>query len=115
MTWYLDALAKYAVCNGRAARTEFWSFVLVHIAVMFFVAGIDRRSLGRNEAVLGLGLLYGLFVFIPSIAVAVRRLHDSGKSGWWLFLAPVPLGGLIPLIFMLLPSSPGTNEYGSAP
>ncbi len=73
---------------------------------------------GIVDGVTGLGVLsplYSLALLIPSIAVAIRRLHDVGKSGWWLLLGFVPLVGLVLLYFMVQDSQPGGNEYGPNP
>jgi uncharacterized membrane protein YhaH (DUF805 family) len=86
MKWYLKVVRdNYANFNGRASRQEYWMFFLFNI-IFAFVAGFV-------DAFLGLGFLYLLYVlavFIPGLAVAVRRLHDVGKSGWWYLIALVP-------------------------
>jgi len=112
MNWYLEVLKKYAVFSGRARRKEYWYFVLFSIIVSIVLASID--------AVIGsVGLLSGLYclaVLIPSVAVFVRRLHDTDRSGWWIFIGLIPLVGFIVLlVFMALDSSPGDNQYGANP
>ncbi|MCC5885858.1 MAG: DUF805 domain-containing protein [Gammaproteobacteria bacterium] len=111
MNWYLDVLKKYAVFEGRARRMEFWMFALFHIIAIVL--------LGIVDALIGtpiLAPLYSLAVLIPSIAVTVRRLHDIDYVGWWFFIAFVPVvGGLILLIFMVLPGTAGNNRFGSNP
>jgi uncharacterized membrane protein YhaH (DUF805 family) len=111
MNWYTGVLKKYLDFSGRAQRMEYWMFTLINVLVMLGLAIVD--------AVLGLGFLstiYALGVFIPSLAVAVRRLHDTNRSGWWLLIGLVPLVGLIVLIvFFVQDSQPGANEYGPNP
>ncbi|WP_435921952.1 DUF805 domain-containing protein [Paenibacillus sp. DYY-L-2] len=112
MEWYLKVLQNYVGFSGRARRKEYWMFVLFN-----FIAGI---ILGIIEAIIGLpGILSGLYslaILIPSLAVVFRRLHDTGKSGWWILISLVPIAGsIILLVFMCLDSDPGTNKYGPNP
>ncbi len=117
MNWYLDVLKKYAVFSGRARRMEYWMFVLFNIivsVVLVFVDGMLGLSLGEGVGLLS--TLYGLAVLLPGIGVAIRRLHDTNRSGWWLLIGFVPLIGLIVLlVFMVLDSTPGENRFGSNP
>ena len=92
--------SKYATFDGRARRSEYWWWTLMMIIASF---------IPLVNIVVGLGGL------IPSIAVAVRRLHDTGRSGWWLLLVLVPLVNLVLLYFYIQDSEPGTNEYGPNP
>lgn len=112
MNWYLDALKKkYADFSGRARRTEYWMFVLFSIIVAAVLAIVDAMITGGL-----LGIVYFLGIIIPSIAVAIRRLHDTNRSGWWLLISLVPLvGGLILIYFLVLDSQPGDNQYGPNP
>jgi uncharacterized membrane protein YhaH (DUF805 family) len=112
MNWYLAVLKKYAVFAGRACRTEYWMFVLINVLIAF--------ALGFLEGLIGgpgiLANLYSLAVLIPSLAVSVRRLHDTGRSGWWLLLALIPLvGPIVLIVFMVQDSQPGANMYGANP
>jgi uncharacterized membrane protein YhaH (DUF805 family) len=112
MNWYLKVLKQYADFNGRARRQEFWMFVLFNI-IFSMVAGALDAVFGSWGAI---GGLYGLFVLIPGLAVSVRRLHDTGKSGWMLLIALIPLIGTIWLIVLLATdSTPGNNQYGDNP
>src|SRR5664280_982085 len=91
MNWFVLALKKYAVFSGRAQRSEYWFFVLFNLLINVALSIADR-SLGTYSASARIGLLGGVFslaMVVPSIAVAARRLHDTGRSGWWLFLVPV--------------------------
>jgi len=115
--WYLEVLKKYAVFDGRAHRTEFWMFALVNF-IIGIILGILDGILGTPGASgLGfLGGLYGLAVLVPSLAVAVRRLHDIGRSGWWLLVGLIPLIGFIVLIVWYAKEGDRSpNEYGPDP
>lgn len=114
MDWYLGVLKnKYAEFTGRARRTEYWMFALFNLLASM-VLGVVDRILFRGHGILG--GLYSLAVLIPSIAVSIRRLHDTGRSGWWLLLAFVPiLGWIALLIFAVQDSQPGANAYGPNP
>lgn len=106
MEYYVSALKKYAVFEGRATRSEFWYFVLFNILIssgIGFVSGI-------------LAIIYVLAVFIPGLSLTVRRLHDSGKSGWWILITLIPvIGALVLIIFTVADSQIGANAYGPNP
>jgi len=109
MYWYLEALKKYAVFNGRARRQEYWYFFLFNFIFTLMLAFID--------GVLGsfglLGLIYALAILLPSIGVMIRRLHDMGRSGWWFLIVFIPLiGAIVLIVFCATDSTPGENEYG---
>lgn len=118
MNWYIDVLKKYAVFNGRARRKEYWMFALFNI-VISIVLGLIDVTLGlmvADGSVGLLGLIYGLAVLLPGIGVAIRRLHDTNRSGWWLLIAFIPLIGVIVLlVFMVLPGTAGSNDHGPDP
>jgi len=118
LSWYLEAIKKYAVFSGRSRRKEYWYFVLFNIIVSIVLGWIDAL-LGTRGSYAGAGLLsgiYGLAVIIPSLAVTVRRLHDIDRSGWWILIGLVPLIGVIVLlVFALLDGTPGDNRYGPNP
>lgn len=118
MNWYLKVLKQYAVFTGRAQRKEYWYFFLINFLITTALLLIDNMA-GTLDKEAGVGLvssLYTLAVLLPSLAVAVRRLHDSGRSGWWVLLALVPIIGPIILIFLLIQdSTPGNNAYGPSP
>ena len=100
MNWFLIALKKYATFAGRAQRAEYWYFVLFYILIFIGLSVIDGIT-GSFSAEAGMGLLGGILtlaLLIPSIAVGVRRLHDTGRSGWWLLIALIPLIGAIVLL-----------------
>lgn len=118
MHWYLDVLRKYAVFSGRATRREYWMFVLFNFLATLVLSLTDRVA-GLMSEPMGIGLLSGLYslaVLIPSLAVSVRRLHDTGRTGWWLLIALIPLvGPIVLLVFMVLDSEPNENRYGPNP
>lgn len=118
MNWYLEVLKKYAVFSGRARRKEYWYFFLFSLIISIVLAVVDGVT-GSFSAEAGVGLLggiYALAVLIPGLAVSVRRLHDTGRSGWWLLIALIPvIGAIVLLVFMVLEGKPGTNQYGSNP
>ena len=118
MNWYIEALKKYAVFSGRARRKEYWYFVLFNIIISIVLLVIDGIA-GTIDAETGIGLLdsiYTLAIFIPSIAVGVRRLHDISRTGWWLLILLIPLiGFIVIIIFLLQDSTPGENQYGANP
>lgn len=110
--YYINTLRnKFAEFNGRARRSEFWYYTLFNLIV--------SMGLGMMDTFIGIGFLsglYGLAVIIPGIAVAIRRLHDSGKSGWWLLVIFVPFVGWVILIYFLVQDShPFDNLYGPSP
>tara|TARA_B100000989_G_scaffold230329_1_gene177175 strand:+ start:365 stop:730 length:366 start_codon:yes stop_codon:yes gene_type:complete len=112
-----DALKKYAVFEGRARRKEFWLFNLF-CALGFLTGSFLDGMLGLYDLEAGMGLIGGLFVLamvVPSISVTVRRLHDTGKSGWFYLLAFIPLANIVLFIFMFFNSSAGSNQYGDNP
>lgn len=98
-------LNKYADFNGRAARPEFWWFFLFQVGVYVVASTIH-------------GLVYFLAfaaLLLPAVAVGVRRMHDIGKSGWWMLLGLIPVVGLVLLYFAAQPGQPGANAYGDQP
>jgi uncharacterized membrane protein YhaH (DUF805 family) len=117
MNWYLEVLKKYAVFSGRARRREYWMFTLVNFVITILLMIIDGAlGLGDRGGMGPLRAVYTLAVLIPGIAVSVRRLHDVGRSGWWLFIALIPcVGGIILLVFMVQDGQPEPNEYGPNP
>jgi|TARA_B110000908_G_scaffold135210_1_gene159943 uncharacterized membrane protein YhaH (DUF805 family) len=118
MNWYLKVLKQYADFNGRARRKEYWMFVLFNtifsILAMIFdnVFGIAIEGIGYGP----IYLLYVLAMMIPSLAVAVRRLHDVGKSGWMILISLIPIiGGIWLLVLFVTDGNLGENEHGANP
>jgi uncharacterized membrane protein YhaH (DUF805 family) len=130
MKYYLNCWKKYAVFSGRARRAEYWMFVLFNILIFFvlqFVLGViiglaavasgnktpDEGLVTLTGALVG---IYALAALLPGLAVFVRRMHDTGRSGWnflWVFL-PI-IGGIVLLVFACTDSQPGSNKYGPNP
>ena len=122
MKYYLEVLKKYAVFSGRAGRAEFWWFFLINsliivglIFLQITLSSVVGRSAVANLAISMLSVVYWLAILIPSLAVTVRRLHDSNLSGWWLLISFVPFGGIVLLVFYILASTPGANRFGPNP
>jgi uncharacterized membrane protein YhaH (DUF805 family) len=118
MNWYLKVLKNYAGFSGRAQRAEYWFFFLFSTIASMLLLVIDG-VIGTMDMELGVGLLYvvyALAVFIPTLAVSVRRLHDIGKSGWWLLIGFIPfVGPIVLLVFFILDSQATENAYGPNP
>lgn len=109
--WYVKCIKQYATFTGRARRTEFWMFALANFLIAILI-GLIGFILNTDI----LSSLYSLLVLVPNIAVAVRRLHDIGKSGWFYLVALIPIIGWIWLLILFCQDSqPGGNEYGPNP
>ena len=106
MNYYIQVLSKYAEFNGRARRSEYWYFALINILITVVIYLVDF-SIGAFGA---LGIIYALGLLIPSLAVAVRRLHDTGRSGWTILLALIPIVGVIILLIFMVQDSAGLGK-----
>ena len=107
-------LRNYATFRGRAGRPEFWWFVLFVVAGGILCDLVDRALFGPRAALLG--PIFSLATLIPLIAVSARRLHDIGRSGWWVLLHLIPLIGLLVMLyFYLLRGDRGGNRFGPPP
>lgn len=133
MSLMFEPLRKYATFEGRARRSEYWLFSLflflsgIPAGILLMIAGVGAAGVSNADSAAGAGaaslvvivlLLIGAFclaMFIPSLAVSVRRLHDSDKSGWLLLLSLIPFGSFVILIFTLIDGTPGPNRYGEDP
>ncbi|WP_027480491.1 DUF805 domain-containing protein [Deinococcus pimensis] len=121
MNDYLHVLRNYGTVTGRARRREYWMFYLVHAVVIFLLSVLDELLGTRvgSGARTELGLIAGLYLVVtlaPYVAVSVRRLHDGGRSGWWLLVSLVPLvGPIVLLIFLIQDGEPGANTWGPSP
>ena len=115
--WKKVVLENYANFEGRARRSEYWWFTLVNAGISFVLGLIFGGIAAAAEApmVAGLSYIYSLAVLVPSIAVGVRRLHDVGKSGWYMLIGLIPFGIFYVLYLYFQDSQPGTNEYGPNP
>lgn len=118
MDWYLKVLKNYAGFSGRARRTEYWMFTLVNVVILVALLGLSQALKGGalGTLLLVLYFAYVIALFIPSLAVTWRRLHDTGRSGWWYFINLVPIvGGIILIVFLATAGEVGTNAYGADP
>ncbi|MFB9055178.1 DUF805 domain-containing protein [Mariniflexile ostreae] len=107
MNWYLKVLKQYADFSGRARRKEYWMFflfnILISYGIIFLAVGLEMPSLSI------LSSIYSFGVLIPGLAVGVRRMHDVGKSGWFLLIP------IYNLILACTDSEAGTNKWGTNP
>jgi uncharacterized membrane protein YhaH (DUF805 family) len=129
MGWYLQTLRRFTDFGGRARRKEFWPFMAVNFVLNAVAGALDTAlGLGGVTTTTGAGFAYasytpgiigsvvGLVLLLPSIAVEIRRLHDTGRSGWWLLLLIVPvIGWIVLLVFWALDGERGQNAYGPDP
>ena len=121
MNWYLKVLKQYADFEGRARRKEYWMYYLFNtIILVALMLVMMAGTISKNNwlSLIGKILYYGyiIVVFIPSVAVCVRRLHDIGKSGWYYFIGLIPLvGQVILIIWFCKDSQEGENEYDINP
>lgn len=115
MKWYLKVWKNWSNFNDRSQRKEFWMFALFN-SLIYFIFWLLEFLFDLTMIFGILTLLYWLVVLVPTIAVTVRRLHDTGKTGWLILLWFIPIvGSLILLVFMVLDSSPEENQYGKSP
>ena len=105
-----SVLSKYVDFSGRARRSEYWYFTLAY-SIVAIIVGIIASVTGIKI----LSSILSLAVLLPSLAVGARRLHDIGKSGWWLLLCCTGIGAIIVLIWSIKDSQPGENQYGPNP
>lgn len=105
---------QYANFNGRARRSEYWYFVLF-VFLTSSVISILGGMIGGPRLSTALSTLYTLAIFLPSLSLVFRRLHDTGRTGMWFLLAFIPLGALVLIVFFCGDSQPGENEYGPNP
>lgn len=115
MEWYLKVVRdNYANFHGRARRQEYWMYALINLIIFVVLAIVDTILFSSgNNFISG---IYSLAVLIPGIAVSVRRLHDTDRSGWWLLLTFIPvIGVLVLLFFMCVEGDRGANRFGSNP
>ncbi len=112
MEHYTGAFSKYATFSGRATRKEYWMFILINILVVMVLSLLFKNV----EELSFIPSIYCLAVLLPTLALMSRRLHDVGKSAWWILIQVIPLiGSVILNCFFVLDSQTGTNAYGSNP
>jgi len=110
MEYFIAAFKKYADFSGRATRQEYWMYVLIYLIIYIVLAVVDAAI-----GILLLAPIFSLVMLVPSISIAARRLHDTGRTGWWQLIGFIPLLGLIVMIVFLVQDSQGENEYGPNP
>jgi uncharacterized membrane protein YhaH (DUF805 family) len=110
MEYFIDAFKKYADFSGRSSRKEYWMFVLIYLIIYIALAVIDAVLSG-----FWLTTIFSLILLIPSISITTRRLHDTGRTGWWQLIYFIPLIGLIVMLVFLCQDSHEENEYGISP
>jgi uncharacterized membrane protein YhaH (DUF805 family) len=121
MEWYLRVWQRYAEFNGRSQRMEYWMFALIHsVIILVLCVGVVGFGMTKQPIVGATSSLviaaYSLAAFIPCLSVTVRRLHDTGKSGWWILISLVPVvGGITLLVFTVLDGTHGANQFGPDP
>lgn len=120
MKYFNNVIKKYATFSGRARRKEYWMFALVSAIISLVLGFIDNLAglqiAAGNTAIPVLTLLFELFILVPSLAVTARRLHDIGKSGWWILISLIPIiGEIVLFIFTVIKGNAGANKYGEDP
>lgn len=117
LNWYVGVLKQYTTFTGRARRKEYWFFFLVTVVICIALGVVDGIIGTVSRSGIGvLSTLYSLATLIPGLAVGVRRLHDTNRSGWWLLICLVPIIGVIVLIvFLVQDSQAEANAYGPNP
>lgn len=117
MEWYSLGFQRYADFSGRSRRKEYWYFTLFSAIVSIILTWVDV-AVGTTTGG-GIGILSGLYalvILVPSLAIAVRRLHDIGKSGWFFLISLIPfIGGLVLLYFLFQDSDRDINAWGPSP
>ncbi len=112
MNIYFEVIRKYAVFKGTASRKEYWLFILINIGIGFLLGTIEgMMNLFPEVEESVLSAIYTLFIMLPSIALLVRRLHDTNRSGWWALIITIPFVNLILLVFLLQGSKVEGNKY----
>ncbi|KXF81889.1 DUF805 domain-containing protein [Enterovibrio coralii] len=117
MDWYIGVLKKYMVFKGRARRKEYWIFILFNMLISLVLSLVDEQF-GTFNPEIGIGTLgtiYALFVFLPTLAVTVRRLHDADRTGWWALLGLIPFGVFVLLAMQAFEGTKGENRFGPDP
>lgn len=111
---------KYVAFSGRASRAEYWKFMLIYVIILLVAQALDVGLFPHTVDETGMGgtitTIVTILLFLPAFTAQIRRLHDIGKSGWWILWQIVPIiGTLVLLYFLVKPSEKGTNKYGPQP
>ena len=112
MHWYIDPIKDHYVdFDGRAMREPFWLFVLINMVVSYAVSYVGEMTSFKH-----LSDLYGIAILLPALSLTARRLHDTGRSGWWQLLLLIPIiGWIILLVFLVQDTELQDNQYGQNP
>jgi uncharacterized membrane protein YhaH (DUF805 family) len=110
MDYFIDGFKKYSDFSGRATRTQYWMYILFFMIIYFLLALIDTFA-----GTMVLAFIFNIAALIPSLSIAARRLHDTGRTGWWQLIMFIPLIGFIVLLVFYVEDSHGDNEYGPNP
>jgi len=118
MNWFVHCVKHYASFGGRAGRKEFWHYFLMYMLIVMVLTVIDA-IIGRLDTKAGVGLLSGIFALVtllPGLGVGIRRLHDIGRTGWWLLISVVPfVGAIVLLVFAATKGDAAANHFGAVP
>lgn len=119
MKWFIKCIKQYADFKGRARRKKYWMFTLFYLLFLLPLALLVGIEIGLEIEVPIFTILFVLFIFaliVPTYAVTARRLHDTGRSGWWILINFIPyIGGIWLFVLTCLDSKPGTNKWGDNP
>lgn len=110
MEYFIGAFKQYADFSGRTRRKEYWMFILIYVVIYISLTVIDVLL-----STFWLNTIYSLICVIPSFSIAARRLHDTGRTGWWQLILFIPLVGLVVMLVFLCQDSQDDNEYGVSP
>ena len=113
MNFYVDAWKKFADFGGRSRRKEFWMFWLINMVINWVLTLLTAKLGIVGTIFTG---VFGLAILVPSLAVAIRRMHDIGKSGWWICINFIPIIGTIWYIILAAKDSEvNSNQWGACP
>ncbi|MWP49803.1 MULTISPECIES: DUF805 domain-containing protein [unclassified Gilliamella] len=121
MNWFISCIKQnYTNFNGRARRQEYWMFMLFSFLLNIALSIVSVILVSISTSLVSVTNIISFVVwaalFLPSLAVTVRRLHDTDRSGWWALVALVPfIGAIVLLVFACMDSTPGSNQYGENP
>jgi uncharacterized membrane protein YhaH (DUF805 family) len=118
MNWFLMGLKRYTDFSGRSRRSEYWYFFLIYLIIVFALVFLENGfsfTPGKSAVAGVLSSIFMLAMLIPSLALSIRRLHDIGKSGWWLLLCLIPVVGFALIYFACLDGEAESNRFGANP
>ena len=110
-----SGFSHYVTFSGRALRSEYWFWVLFAALGGLVTAMLDAAIFGYHPGVSPLNGIFGLVIFLPGLAVAARRLHDTDRTAWWLLLALTGIGAILLIVWFCFKGTPGPNRYGAEP